>query len=296
VTTNRFSADDVLTEAARIAGIDAGQRELIRDGSNVMYQLGEAVMARIGRPGSADVAEREVHVAHWLAEAELPAVEALSDVRQAIIVNERPVTWWKLLPEHRPATTSELGSVLNAFHALPAPQDLLLPLFDPFAGIEQRIADTSGAASDDDCQWLTQHLAEMKKAFATLAFAASRDVIHGDAWQGNVAVPHSGTPILLDLEMVSLGDHAWDLVQIAVDYTDFARLTATDYRSFVTAYDGTDLTETPGFRTFADIQELRWVSFALSKSDASESAATEARHRIACLRGDVPRPWTWDAF
>jgi aminoglycoside phosphotransferase (APT) family kinase protein len=136
----------------------------------------------------------------------------------------------------------------------------------------------------------------LKKDFNDLAFASSRELIHGDAWQGNVAVPDSGPPILLDLEMVSLGDHAWDLVQIAVDYTDFARLTTTDYKAFVTAYGGADLTTMSGFRTLADIQELRWVAFALSKATVSKSAATEARHRIACLQGDVPRPWSWNAF
>jgi len=121
-------------------------------------------------------------------------------------------------------------------------------------------------------------------------------VIHGDAWQGNVAVPDFGRPILLDLEMVSLGRREWDLVQIAVDYTDFARLTDEDYRSFVAAYGGYDVTSVSGYRTIADLQELRWGCFALGKSDRSAEAAREARHRIACLRGDLARPWSWTAM
>jgi hypothetical protein len=34
----------------------------------------------------------------------------------------------------------------------------------------------------------------------------------------------------------------------------------------------------------------------LGKSDTSSKAAQETRHRIACLRGELPRPWTWTAF
>ncbi len=95
--------------------------------------------------------------------------------------------------------------------------------------------------------------------------------------------------------MMSLGRREWDLVPLAVDYTDFARLTREDYSSFVDAYGGYDVTTVSGYRTIADIQELRWACFVLSRSATSTDAAHEARHRIACLRGDLPRPWSWTA-
>lgn len=225
----------------------------------------------------------------------LPVVQALTTVPQPVVVKERPVTWWVLLPEHRPATPAELGSVLRALHALPKPDRLDLPMFDPFAGLDQRINETSGL-NRSDRTWLAQHLAELRVRYRERPLNEPRHVIHGDAWQGNVAVPESGPPILLDLENVSVGCRDSDLVQIAVDYTDFARLTTSDYCSFVTTYGGYDLTTTPGYRTLADIQELRWVCFVLNKSDTSTGAARETRHRIACLRGDTPRPWSWTAF
>jgi hypothetical protein len=84
-------------------------------------------------------------------------------------------------------------------------------------------------------------------------------------------------------------------VPIAVDFADFARLTSTEYSSFVSAY-GADVTGEPAFRLYADVQELRWLCFALSKAAVSKAAAAEAQHRIACLRGDVPRPWRWTAL
>jgi hypothetical protein len=295
VTANLTTADDVLSAAARIAGLDVTGADLIRDGSNVMYRLPGGVVARIGRPGSQDTAEREVLVSRWLTKSGLPVVQALADVPQPVVARGRPVTWWRLLPAHRSATPAELGAVLRSFHALLVPEEPKLPEHDPFAHLDRRITDAYGLDIDDRA-WLQGHLAELRRRYRDLAVPGPDGVIHGDAWQGNVAVPGSGSPILLDLEMVSLGHREWDLVQIAVDHTDFARITPEEYRSFVAAYGGYDVTSAPGYRTFADVQELRWVCFALGKADTRPDAADQARHRIACIRGDVPRPWSWAAI
>lgn len=44
-------------------------------------------------------------------------IRALDSVPQPTMVDEHPVTWWELLPEHRAATTGELGAVLRALHS-----------------------------------------------------------------------------------------------------------------------------------------------------------------------------------
>ena len=129
-----------------------------------------------------------------------------------------------------------------------------------------------------------------------MSFDLTRGVVHGDAWTGNVVVPRPGLPVLLDLEAVAVGQPEWDLVQTAVDHTDFNRIDRAEYISFVDAYGGYDVTSLADYRVLADIQELRWVCFALSKSEASPAAAQQVHHRIACLRGDVPRPWSWTAL
>jgi hypothetical protein len=77
-----------------------------------------------------------------------------------------------------------------------------------------------------------------------------------------VVVGSDGVVTVLDLDKVSLGRPEWDLVQLAVDYKDFSRIAEPEYRSFVEAYGGYDVTAWPGFRLLADIQELRWVGFA----------------------------------
>jgi hypothetical protein len=101
--------------------------------------------------------------------------------------------------------------------------------------------------------------------------------------------------VLLDLEAVCAGPVEWDLVSVAVDFTDFARISAADYRSFVAAY-GLDVTTTPEYRLLADIQELRWTAYVIGKAAHDTAAAGEAAHRLACLRGEIPRPWTWNPY
>jgi len=288
-------AHDTLSAAARIAGLSSVGAEFIRDGTNVMYRLQGGVVARIGRDGAAATATKEVAVSRWLTAVGIPVVKPLEAVPQPVIVDNRPVTWWKLLPDHRPANPAELGKVLRMVHGLAIPSGLELPTYDPFEGLDQRIRDTHGLDRVDRT-WLSAHVEFLRSRHENQTQGVPRTVIHGDAWQGNVAVPESGEPILLDLEKVAIGHPDIDLVNIAVDYTDFARLTDEDYRSFVDAYGGYDVTTTSTYRTLADIQELRWVSFVLGKSATSSDAARETRHRIACLRGDQPRPWSWTAF
>lgn len=202
--------------------------------------------------------------------------QALPDLPQPTIVDDRPITWWRLLPEHRAANPSELGAVLRALHALPVPSAVDLPASDPFDGLGERVTDAHTLGAEDRI-WLTRHLTELRDRYDRLALGRPRQVIHGDAWQGNIAVPASGTPILLDLEDVAIGHPDWDLVQLAVDYTDFARLDEHDYRDFVDAYGGYDITTTSGFRTWADVQELRWTCFVIGKSGNNPAATAEVR-------------------
>ncbi|WP_410659550.1 phosphotransferase [Amycolatopsis sp. lyj-112] len=275
--------------------MDADDAELIRDGNNIMYSLRSGIVARIGAPGTRDTALREVAVSRWLETAGIPATQAIADLPQNVLVDDRPITWWKFLPSHRPATPSDLGRILLQLHRLDAPQDLHLPAHNPFAGIRDRVQQAIWL-TDDDQTWLIEHERTLSKAYDSLSPPIDRGLIHGDAWQGNVALLDDGRTVLLDLEAVSHGHRAWDLIQIAVDFTDFRRLSRKAYQGFVDSYGGYDLTTSHNFRTFADIQVLRWLAFALSKATDDPAAIRECRHRLSCVRGDIPRPWTWAAL
>jgi aminoglycoside phosphotransferase len=285
-------ASDLLRTAARLAGLDSSNATLIRDGSNTIFQLSKGIVARIGRPGTSARAAREVEVSRWIASQGIPVVATVANVPQNLVVNDRPVTWWMTVPSHRPATPAELARVLRALHSLPTPTHLSLPTHDPFAGFDEFNVETP-VLQHADKLWLRHRIAQLRTEYHDTTIPK---VLHGDAWQGNVAVAESGEIILLDLENVSVGRQHWDLVQVAADHTDFARITDDEYLSFVESYDGFDVTQLADYRILADIAELRWTCFALMKAATSSKAAHEARHRIACLRGEYPRPWTWNAL
>jgi aminoglycoside phosphotransferase (APT) family kinase protein len=289
------STAGILEQAAAHAGLDASTAIPLRTGAHAIFELTGGIIARIGKPGSADTAYRELRISHWLNRSGIFAVRAVETLPQPIVIDDHPVTWWQLIPDHRPAAPAELGAALARLHALTPPTTFELPEYQPFAGLVERIT-TATNLTDDDRQWLTQHYNTLRQRYEQLPRVNRTSVIHGDAWQGNLVVPPTGTPIFLDLDKVSLGRPEWDLIQLAVDHTDFNRLHNDDYHSFVTAYGGHDMTIAPEFRIYADIQELRWTAFAISLSRHKPAASAEAAHRIACLRGHIPKPWQWNAL
>ncbi|MBB5922156.1 Ser/Thr protein kinase RdoA (MazF antagonist) [Actinoalloteichus hoggarensis] len=277
-------------------GVSTAGAQLIRDGTNVMYRLPGAVVARIGPAGSHGLAERQITASRWLADAGIPVVQVLDGVEQPTLVGDRPVTWWVTLPEHRHAEPAELGAMLRRLHELAVPESALFPEVDPLDGLYEAIRDGSPLLAQDDRRWLQDLVDSLRADYGDVAQDLPRHVIHGDAWQGNVVVVDPDRPVLLDLDHFGIGPWEWDLISLAVDYTDFARITPTDYRAFVEAYGGYDMTAWPGYRTLATIREVRWATFALSKATTDDEVAKQARHRVACLRGVIDRPWTWTAL
>ncbi|MFI1919443.1 phosphotransferase enzyme family protein [Nocardia sp. NPDC020380] len=289
------SAAEVLTRAAKLSNVDAQGAVTVRDGSHAIFELPNGIVARIGKSHSYPTAQRELRISQWLNRNGIATVEAVNSIPQPTLVDERPVTWWTLIPNHRPSTPAELGRMLRQLHALTPPIDFPLPVYAPFDGVREAVESAATITEADRC-WLLEQYARLRQRYDELDEPSQPCVIHGDAWQGNLVVPPSGEPIVLDLDKVSIGWREWDLVQLAVDHTDFRRITDDQYQGFVDAYGGYDVTCWPGYRVLADIQEFRWVAFALGRSDTRQSAATEAEHRIACLRGLEPKPWTWRAL
>ncbi|MEU6135239.1 aminoglycoside phosphotransferase family protein [Nocardioides sp. NPDC047086] len=286
---------DVLREAASQVGLNAENAHLLRNGSNAIYLLPSAgVVARVGRPGTAENGARQVQIASWLSaggiEANLPI-----DGLDLVVVAERPVTWWTPIPAHRHATPAELGAVLRKLHALQVPPTIDLPNLDMIRYVGERITSARSLPASDR-EWLQGRLIGLDAGLTSTVALRSRHVVHGDAWQGNLVVPDGGQPILLDFDNVSIGHPAWDLIPLAVDHEDFARIDSDAYAAFVTAYGSYDVRDEPWFRTLADLQELRWTAFAAGKAATSPEAAAEASHRLACLRGEIPRPWKWSAL
>ena len=91
------------------------------------------------------------------------------------------------------ATTPEIAEILARLHRLNAPADLDLPPLDPFANAAPRI-DATAWLTPDDRAFLTETLAELQDAYASLEFVLPQGVIHGDASIGNVLRDRHGSP------------------------------------------------------------------------------------------------------
>src|SRR5450755_498751 len=97
--TDPFTSAEALAtleEACLAVGLRHEGAELLRLGENAIFRLAhDPVVVRIAR--NLDVladAEKEVAVARWLQDANLPATEP-ADYTQPIIARGRPVTFWK---------------------------------------------------------------------------------------------------------------------------------------------------------------------------------------------------------
>lgn len=279
--------------AAAANGIDASEARLIRNGSHVMWAMPGGIVGRVGERGSKDASAREVAISRWLDSAGIRAVRALDGPMQPTVVEDFTVTWWELLPEHRPASPAELGSVLRRLHNVTERPSVALPTFSAFGSTRRRLQGLH--EFDLEVAWLTERMDCLERQYLELAGDMRSGPIHGDAWQGNAAVLDNEHTVILDLEAFCVGPIYWDLIPVAVDYTDFSRITVREYEEFADAY-GFDVTATVEYRTLADIQETRWTAYVLGKATRDSAEGVEAKHRIACLMGDIPRPWKWKAF
>lgn len=132
-----------------------------------------------------------MRVSRWLASVDVPAVVALPDVDQPVLIDGSAVTFWRELPEHRHGTPPEVGAILRRLHCSPLPTDFELPVPTPLVRLSERI-NGARTLSEEDRSWLHQQLARLMKAFEDLPPGLPRGAIHGDAWAGNVVVTDDG--------------------------------------------------------------------------------------------------------
>lgn len=284
----------VVELACRHAGLAVDRASVVHRGENVLVAVGDVVV-RIGRVGQGAAARRELAVARWLAECGIAASRPCDGIDQPWEVGGAPLTYWVLLPPHRQGRPGEIGGVLRRLHGQRVP-DLGLPELDPFARLPERISAAT-VLPPEGREWLAERLVELRARWRLLrAEVLPRAVLHGDAWGGNIVVPHgSGEPVLLDFERCSLGPTAWDLTSIAIKHGSFGWISRAQYEEFADAV-GEDVTTAPHHPLFRDIRELRMTCyFAQHASENPEVASPrEARLRLHCLRGlHGPRPWPW---
>jgi aminoglycoside phosphotransferase (APT) family kinase protein len=287
--TTQAVSRDVLEAACAAVGLDGSGAVPVRLAENEIWRLPSGVIVRIARSGQAEAAQREVQVAAWLAQHEIPAVR-LHDVPQPQSVHGRPVTFWAELPPHEPGSPLNIAALLKRLHSLPPP-DFDIGTLDPFVRIAERI-DAASTLSEDDKVWLRHRRAALLEQWRHRPAGMAASVVHGDAWAGNVVRTATG-PVMLDLERFSIGPPEWDLVSTAVKLTTTGAVTAAEYAEFCHAY-GTDVTAWAGYELLASIRELRMATYAAQHAATRPEWRDQAQHRVDCLRGRLgPRPWHW---
>jgi len=286
----------ILRTACLSPGLEASGAELIPSGSHNAYRLPGGLVIRIDRLGELSAAQREVETARWLAASGMAAPQVVTGIPQPIEVGGHPITYWRELPPHGPATPADRAIALRDLHDLTPPPSM--GRLDPLAGITEELGSTPILTAEDRV-WILDHLAELRGRWAAV-FPMDRKhallnsqpwcAVHGQAWRTSVGATADG-PLLLDVAHVAIGPPDWDLVPAAIECFSLGWLTGGEYRGFCDEYR-TDVVRRPGFYLLRDIREFRMTTRAIRAAATDPALTPQARHRLACLRGDVgPRRW-----
>ncbi|MFE0450512.1 phosphotransferase enzyme family protein [Streptomyces sp. NPDC058914] len=279
-------ARDVLAAAGLLPGPDADAR-LLALGENAVFAV-EDLVVKVGRDAELlDRARRELDIAVWLAEADVPAVRAAEP--KALLVERHPVTVWHRLPDPvRPAEARDLAELLRIVHALPAPP-FGLPPRDLLAGVERWLRLAGDAIDPADAAFLRERRDGFAAAAAALTPHLAPGPIHGDALPRNVHVGPDG-PVLVDLETFASDLREHDLVVMALSHDRYG-LPAEAYDSFTGSY-GWDVREWEGCSVLRGARETASCAWVAQHAPANPKALAEFARRVASLRdGDETVRW-----
>ncbi|WSQ12547.1 aminoglycoside phosphotransferase family protein [Streptomyces sp. NBC_01231] len=279
-------ARDVLAASGVLPG-RARDARLLALGENAVFAAGDLVV-KVGRDAELlDRARRELAVAVWLAEQDVPAVRAADP--EALSVEGHPVTVWHRMAEPvRPAEPRDLAELLRRVHALSAPS-FDLPPRDLLDGVERWLRLAGDAIDPADAAYLRERRDGFATAAAALTPRLSPGPIHGDALPRNVHVGPAG-PVLVDLETVSADLREHDLVVMALSHDRYG-VPAAAYDSFTEAY-GWDVREWSGCSVLRGARETASCAWVAQHAPSNPKARAEFERRVRSLRdGDATVRW-----
>lgn len=285
------TARRALTQACQQVGLPHSDAELIRIGSNAVFRVNAATIARVA-PSVAhrENAQKQIDVARWLRDIDYPATRAL-DIEQPVDAEGRVVTFWEsIAPETRYASIGDVARLTRRLHDLDVPLTLALPPLQPFGAPGEPFPELA-AIPEADAQFLHEKLEWARSRFPLLPFVLPSGVVHGDANVGNVLLDDEGRAVLIDLDGFSRGPREWDLIQTALFYDRLGWHTHDEYLEFVDVY-GYDLMFWSGYGELADMREIAMTTWLCRKAGDSARTAAEALKRVAAIRtGSSRRDW-----
>ncbi|WP_246632315.1 aminoglycoside phosphotransferase family protein [Pseudonocardia nigra] len=260
------AARQALTRACQLAGINARPVELIRMGSNAVFRLKGALIARVAPSVKLLAnAEKQIEVARWLESVDYPAARA-SAVAQPVEAEGRVVTFWESVAHATVyAPIGDVAALIRRLHALPLSADIELPELRPFGSPDEELPLFSGLPPTD-AHFLRQRIEWARETFPLLPFVLPRGPVHGDANVGNVICDDQGRPVLIDLDAFAMGPREWDLIQTALFADRLGWHSADEYRILVEVY-GYDLTDWAGYSALADMREIAMMSWLAKKAE-----------------------------
>ncbi|MGM0345769.1 phosphotransferase enzyme family protein [Streptomyces sp. Adlamb9] len=279
-------ARDVLA-AAGVPAAGAGEATLLALGENAVFAAGDLVV-KVGRDAELlERARRELDIAGWLAEADVPAVRAAEP--EPRLVEGHPVTVWHRLPDAvRPAEPRDLAELLRLVHALPA-APFALPPRELLGGVERWLRLAGEAIDPEDAAYLRARRDGFAAAAAALTPRLTPGPIHGDALPRNVHIGPKG-PVLVDLETFSADLREHDLVVMALSRDRYG-LPAEAYGAFTETY-GWDVREWEGCSVLRGARETASCAWVSQHAPSNPKALAEFRRRVASLRdGDESVRW-----
>jgi hypothetical protein len=283
--------------ACAAVGLRSASAELLRLGENALFHLpGPAAVVRIAR--SADLlpdVRKEVAVARWLEAIDFSAVRMLPGVDQALVVEGRPVTFWRYIEAATPSRRwPSWERVLQGLHALELPGDLALPPLDPLDRVPDRIEGARGSVSEADRTFLLQRLEQLRAEWDGLRFELPPGHVHGDAPARNLLRAADGQVVLLDLERFAQGAGSGTSWCRPRNYLTFEWSTAEEYRAFVRAY-GYDVTDWSGFRVLRSVRELTMTTWLMQNVGHDGQSRQEFANWMVSLRNEGERR-RWQPF
>ncbi|MEE1756560.1 phosphotransferase enzyme family protein [Streptomyces sp. SP18CS02] len=273
-------------EILAAAGLDGGAA-LLALGENAVFAAGDLVV-KVGRDAELlERARREVAIASWLAESDIPAVRAAEPGPR--LVDGHPVTVWHRLPEAvRPTEPRDLGPLLRRVHALGEPP-FALPRRELLGGVERWLRLAGDAIDPADAAYLRERRDGFAEAAAALTPRLTPGPIHGDALPRNVHVGPEG-PVLVDLETFSSDLREHDLVVLALSRDRYG-LDPAAYDAFTEAY-GWDVRAWDGCAVLRGARETASCAWVAQHAPVNPKALAEFRRRVASLReGDPEVRW-----
>lgn len=283
------TAHGVMVAACRRLGIDAVNSQLIRLGENALFRLSsEPTIVRVGR--SIDEIKKEVEVSIWLGENNLPGTEIAYPEVPILVIDDFPVTFWKLIIENsKKPTPADLGKVLRHLHTLPESATLELPEFKLMPKIDRRIEYLRDTFDAVDLDFIQHRKSQLEKEFSLVRSSLGSGPIHGDAHIGNLMRERDGTIRLIDYGDFCVGPREWDISTLAVSYK-VGTVPESTYRAFSDAY-GFDALQWDGFPVVQAARELNMTTWLMQLEGHSCRVDTEIRKRLTDLRYGRPRHW-----